>query len=91
MDGTPGLTNNDWLDDLFRSGRIESYDIAVSGKSGSTNWYISGGYFNQEGLIIGSDFERYIAKINLETKFTDKIKFGINTSIKTSIKLRSSI
>ena len=80
LDGTPGLTNNDWLDDLFRSGRIESYDIAVSGKSGSTNWYISGGYFNQEGLIIGSDFERYIAKINLETKFTDKIKFGINLS-----------
>ena len=80
LSGTPGLTNNDWLDDLFRSGRIESYDIAVSGKSGNTNWYVSGGYFNQEGLIIGSDFERYIAKINLETKFTDKIKFGINLS-----------
>lgn len=78
--GTPGLTNNDWLDDLFRSGKIESYDLAVSGRSGNTNWYVSGGYFNQEGLIVGSDFERYIAKINLETKFSDKIKFGVNLS-----------
>jgi len=80
LSGTPGLTDNNWLDDIFRSGRIESYDLAVSGRSGNTNWYISGGYFNQEGLIIGSNFERYIAKINLETKFNDKVKFGINLS-----------
>ncbi len=78
--GTPGLTNNNWLDDLFRRGRIESYDLAVSGRSGNTNWYVSGGYFNQEGLIVGSDFDRYTVKLNLETKLTDKIKFGINLS-----------
>lgn len=78
--GTPGLTDNNWLDDLFRSGRIESYDISVSGRSDRTNWYVSGGYFNQEGLIVGSGFKRYIAKINLETKFSDKLKFGINLS-----------
>jgi TonB-linked SusC/RagA family outer membrane protein len=80
LTGTPGLTDNNWLDDLFRSGKIESYDVSVTGRSGNTNWYISGGYFNQEGLIIGSDFKRYIAKINLETKFNDKLKFGINLS-----------
>jgi TonB-linked SusC/RagA family outer membrane protein len=80
LSGTPGLTDNNWLDDLFRSGRIESYDVAVSGRSGTTNWYISGGYFNQEGLIVGSGFKRYIARINLETKFNDKVKFGINLS-----------
>jgi TonB-linked SusC/RagA family outer membrane protein len=78
--GTPGLTDNNWLDDLFRSGRIESYDVSVSGRSGRTNWYVSGGYFKQEGLIVGSDFKRYIAKINLETKFNDKLKFGLNLS-----------
>ena len=80
LSGTPGLTDNYWLDDIFRSGRIESYDVSVSGRSGNTNWYVSGGYFNQEGVIIGSDFKRYIAKISLETKFNDKLKFGINLS-----------
>ena len=78
LSGTPGLTDNNWLDDIFRSGKIESYDVSVSGRSGNTNWYVSGGYFNQEGLIIGSDFKRYIAKINLNTKFNDKLSFGIN-------------
>jgi TonB-linked SusC/RagA family outer membrane protein len=80
LSNTPGLTDNNWLDDIFRSGKIESYDIAVSGRSGNTNWYVSGGYFNQEGLIIGSDFKRYIAKINLETTFNEQLKFGINLS-----------
>lgn len=80
LSGTPGLTDNNWLDDLFRRARIESYDVSVSGRSGTTNWYISGGYFNQEGLIVGSGFKRYIARINLETKFNDKVKFGINLS-----------
>lgn len=78
LSGTPGLTDNNWLDDIFRSGKIESYDVSVSGRSGNTNWYVSGGYFNQEGLIIGSDFKRYIAKINLTTKFNDNLSFGIN-------------
>ena len=78
LSGTPGLTDNNWLDDIFRQGRIESYDIAVSGRSENTNWYVSGGYFNQEGLIIGSDFKRYIAKINLNTKLNDKLSFGIS-------------
>ncbi len=78
LSGTPGLTDNNWLNDIFRSGKIESYDISVSGRSGNTNWYVSGGYFNQEGLIIGSDFKRYIAKVNLNTKFNDKLSFGIN-------------
>lgn len=78
LSGTPGLTDNDWLDDIFRKGRIESYDISASGRSGNTNWYLSSGYFNQEGIMIGSDFERYIAKINLNTKFHDKLSFGLD-------------
>ena len=76
--GTPGLTDNNWLDDVFRDGIIQSHNLSVAGRSGKTKWFVSGGYFNQEGLIIGSDFERFTAKINLETKFNDHINFGIN-------------
>lgn len=78
--GTPGLTNNNWLNDVFQDGRIESHNISVSGKSDNTKWFVSGGYFNQEGLIIGSGYDRYSAKVNIETKFNDKIRFGINLS-----------
>lgn len=76
--GTPGLTNNDWLEDIFQSGEIRNYNISVSGKNAKTNWFVSGGYFNQEGIIIGSHFERFTAKVNLKTKFNDNIIFGIN-------------
>lgn len=78
LSGTPGLTDNNWLDDVFQDGKIQSYNLSASGKSGKTKWFASGGYFSQEGLIIGSDFERFTAKINLETEFSDKVRFGIN-------------
>ncbi|NOU58713.1 SusC/RagA family TonB-linked outer membrane protein [Marinifilum caeruleilacunae] len=78
LDGTPGLTDNNWLDDLFRDGKIESYNLSVSGRNGNTKWMVSGGYFNQEGIILGSDYKRYTTKINLQTKLHEKIKFGIN-------------
>ncbi|MDH5414906.1 MAG: SusC/RagA family TonB-linked outer membrane protein, partial [Flavobacteriaceae bacterium] len=78
LSGTPGLTDNNWLDDVFQDGKIQSHNLAVSGRSGKTNWFVSGGYFNQEGLILGSGFERFTAKVNLETEFSDKIRFGIN-------------
>lgn len=76
--GTPGLTNNDWLDDVFRDGVIQSHNLSVSGRSEKTKWFVSGGYFNQEGIIIGSDFERFTARVNLETKLSERIKFGVN-------------
>ncbi len=78
--GIPGLTNNNWLDGVFRNGRIENHNISVSGRSDNTKWFVSAGYFNQEGLIIGSGYDRYSSKINLETKLNDKIRFGINLS-----------
>ncbi|WP_180272304.1 TonB-dependent receptor [Maribacter sp. 4U21] len=76
--GTPGLTNNNWLDDVFRDAVIQSHNLSVSGRSEKTKWFVSGGYFNQEGLIIGSDFERFTARINLETQLSDAVKFGVN-------------
>lgn len=80
LDGTPGLTDNNWLDDIFQKGKINSYNLSASGKNEKTNWFVSGGYFNQEGLIIGSDFERATVRVNLETKFNNFIKLGVNLS-----------
>ena len=78
--GTPGLTDNNWLDDVFSDGKLQNYNFSVSGRNEKTNWFISGGYFNQEGLVLGSGYERYTAKVNITTKLSDKVKFGINLS-----------
>ena len=77
LDRQPGLVNTDWMDVAFRTAEIRSYNLSASGGNEKTKFYTSLGYFNQEGVVIGSDLERYSASINLQSQLTDKLKFGV--------------
>ena len=77
LNGETGLTNTDWQDAIFRVAPTVSHNVSISGKSKTTNYFLSGGYYKQDGIIIGSDFERYSMRINLDGG-TDKFKFGVN-------------
>jgi TonB-linked SusC/RagA family outer membrane protein len=71
----------DWLDEIFRPAPIQSYNLAASGGNDKTQFAISGGYFRQDGIIIGSDFKRYSVRLNLDSKLSDKIRIGNSLSI----------
>ncbi len=58
-------------------------DISVSGGSGSTNYYISGNYFFQDGLAYRSNFDRYTLRANINSRANDWLRFGLNSSIGT--------
>ncbi|HEX8329788.1 MAG TPA: TonB-dependent receptor [Hymenobacter sp.] len=69
--GTPAYRNNidtDWQKEFFQNGRVQDYNLTFSGGSNTgksaTNFLISGGYFNQEGIVKGPKFERYSARLN---------------------------
>ncbi|QTE22557.1 SusC/RagA family TonB-linked outer membrane protein [Polaribacter cellanae] len=72
-----GLTNTNWMDVAFRTAPMYNYNLAASGGNKKTNYYASLGYFNQEGVVIGTDLKRYSASFNLSSKINNKIKFGI--------------
>src|SRR5690554_4677173 len=75
----------DWQDEIFRSAPIQNHQLNVSGGSESTNYFFSGGYFNQEGIIINSNFERFSLRAKVDTKLTDRISAGINLAPHYSI------
>ncbi|HET7897514.1 MAG TPA: carboxypeptidase-like regulatory domain-containing protein, partial [Flavisolibacter sp.] len=50
--------NTDWQDAFFRTGNTQDYNIGLSGGSPNGNYYLSGGYFKNKGVLIGNDFER---------------------------------
>ncbi len=54
----------DWQKAFIRQGTTQQYDLAVSGGTKDANYRVSGGYFNNKGAIIGTNFERYTARIN---------------------------
>jgi TonB-dependent starch-binding outer membrane protein SusC len=78
LNGTAGLTNTNWTDEAFRNALIHNYDLAISGGNDKGSYYTSLGYFNQEGVVIGTDLKRYSASIVLENKFSKKVKVGLN-------------
>lgn len=77
LKGTPGLTNTNWLNEIFRTAPINNYNLSIAGKVGNkSNYYIGGGYMNQKGIVYGSDYERFSATLKIETKVSDKLKLG---------------
>jgi TonB-linked SusC/RagA family outer membrane protein len=71
----------DWQDQLFRSAPMSSHSITVRGGDTRTQYLLSLGYFDQEGIAIGSDFKRYSVRLNLDNKTTDWLKIGTSLQL----------
>lgn len=86
LENQKGLVNTDWQDHIFRSAPTSYYELSVSGANEQTNFFVSGSYYNQEGIVIGSGYERFSARINLSSKLSNKFEFGINLNPNYSIR-----
>lgn len=62
------FANTDWEDEVFQTGAIQNYTLSVSGGGSNSSYLISGNYFDQDGVIIDSPFERYTARVNSEVR-----------------------
>lgn len=89
LNGEPGLVNTDWIDEGFRNAALSNYALSVSGGNEKTTYYTSLGYFDQEGVVIGTDFKRYSGSVNLQSKISEKVKFGIN--LKPTYSIENSV
>lgn len=73
-------TGTDWQDAIFRRGSITSHNLSFSGGKDKTTYYISAGYFNQKGILTGSDFKRYTARVSFESQLKSWIKTGFSVN-----------
>ena len=75
-------TNVNWMNEVFNSSApLQNYEVSISGADEKTNYYLSGGYYNQQGTAVGSDFERFSMRANVERKAADWLKVGTNTML----------
>jgi TonB-linked SusC/RagA family outer membrane protein len=83
----PGLNNNtintDWQDAIFRTGNSQDYNLSASGGSEGGNYFISGGYYKNTGVLIGNSFERASLRINTEAK-KGRLTLGENLMMSAS-------
>ena len=69
-----------WQDEVFRTALQHSHQISAQGGSEKVQYYISGSYMNQEGTIIGSDFNRFSVRANIDAQLKKWLKLGLNVS-----------
>jgi len=75
----------DWQDEIFRMGKTQNYQLTFSGGDEKTSYAISGNYFDQQGIVINSNFKRYSTRLNLDRKINEVFKIGTHFSISHTI------
>ena len=66
----------DWQDEIFRTAFMQSHQVSVTGGNEKTVYAMSGGWMQQDGTIIGSDFSRFNTRFNIDNNFTKWLKIG---------------
>ena len=79
---TPGLLGKgtNWQDEIFRSAWQHQHQVSAQGGTEKVQYYVSGSYMNQEGTIIGSNFDRFSVRANLDAQLKDWFKLGLNAT-----------
>ena len=74
----------DWIDETSRVGVGQKYDVSVAGRSKAVNYYISGDYYRQQGIMKGNDYEKYNILSKLDIKAKEWLTFGLKGNFLSS-------
>ncbi len=69
-------TNTDWQDIIFQIAPVQNYQISASGGTDKLQYLVSGGYFDQEGVIKTSDYKRFNLRTNIDAQVLKNLKIG---------------
>ncbi len=71
----------DWQNEIFQTAPIQNHSLAVRGGTESVLYQVSADYFNQDGIQIGSNYERFTLRVNNEYKIRNDVSIGHNLAI----------
>lgn len=80
--------DTDWQREIFRTAPTFDLGLSVQGGTGKSRYYISGNYFNQDGIVIGSDFRRYNLRMNYDFRINKRLSFETGNSFAYSVNNR---
>lgn len=71
----------DWQDLIFRTAPMQNHNLTVSGGNDRTMFAVGMSMFGQEGIIKGSDYDRYSLNTNVQHKVSEKFRIDLNTTL----------
>lgn len=69
-----------WQDAIFRTALQHQHQVSAQGGGDKVQYYVSGSWMDQEGTIIGSEFQRFSVRANLDAKLKDWWKIGLSAT-----------
>ncbi len=75
------LPDVNYVDAILRDGILQSHSISISGGDGKTRYFLSGNYFDQQGIINSSNYNRLSSRVNIDTEVKKWLKTGVNMNI----------
>lgn len=76
------LTDVNWLDMVFnKNAPLQNYELSVNRATDRLNYFVSGGFYDQDGIAQSSKFRRYNMRANAEVKASDWLKIGTNSMV----------
>ncbi|WP_229365890.1 TonB-dependent receptor [Fibrisoma montanum] len=66
-----------WQNEIFREAPIQNHQLLFSGGSEKSRFAVSAGYYDQQGIIINSNFKRYTLRANLDNEISSRVKLGV--------------
>lgn len=71
---------NNWQDITFKTGHQQSYQLSTSGGTEKNRYYISGGYYQDKGMVSPARFDRYTLRFNLDNDIRTWLHLGTSIS-----------
>jgi TonB-linked SusC/RagA family outer membrane protein len=73
--------DTDWQKVIFRTAPNANYELTANGGNEKTKFFMSGDYFTQEGILIGTDYQRLNGRLNVDHNISDKLTVGASIGL----------
>src|SRR4028118_1157771 len=68
----------DWQDVIYRTAPIQNHELSMSGGTDNLKYLVSGGFLNQQGILVNSEYQRYTLRANSRADVTKWSGFGLS-------------
>jgi TonB-dependent starch-binding outer membrane protein SusC len=68
----------DWQDVIYRTAPLHNHELSISGGTDNLKYLVSGGYLNQKGILVNSEYKRFSLRANVKAEINEWASFGLN-------------
>ncbi|MBC7570967.1 MAG: TonB-dependent receptor [Spirosoma sp.] len=76
----PGTTSTDWYGQILRNGIYQNHGLSVNGGTDKSTYFLSVGYFTDQGVVIDNVYKRLSLRANNDFTFSKFVKAGVSAS-----------